>query len=275
MPTRREFGRLAITSLGWSALSSTFSAKGESKFGGVYIGLQTYSLRTLPREGLHDALIAATRSVGLTECEIFQPHVEPAATEVPDLPKWRLTVPLEYFKTLRRKFNQAGIEINAYNPRLNMASDREIARAFEAAKALGAKYLTSNLQPAVAARVAPLAEKYKMPVAITGPNPEILAMSKYFRLCFDIGDATRAGNDAFRIVRDNHDRLTDIHLKDCKLKGPSVPFGEGDSQMKEVLQFLKQKKSAVRARIDCDYPGTGSSVDEVRKCVDYVKAALA
>ena len=58
-------------------------------------------------------------------------------------------------------------------------------------------------------------------------------------------------------------------------KGVSVPFGQGDSQMKEILQFLKQKRSSVRARIDCDYPGTGSSVDEVQKCVDYVKAALA
>ncbi len=114
-----------------------------------------------------------------------------------------------------------------------------------------------------------------MPVAITQPNAEIFAMSPYFRLCFDIGDATRAGNDAFQLVRDHHDRLVDIHLKDCTFKGSSVPFGQGDSHMREVLQFLKARRSPVRARIDCDYPGTGSSIDEVQKCVDYAKAALA
>ncbi len=275
MYSRREFGHAALTCIGWSLVSSRLSAKSESRFGGVYIGIQTYSLRALPHEGVQDALIAAMTRVGLTECELFQPHAEPSAAEVPDLAKWRLSVSLDYFKNIRRKFNRAGIEINAYNPRVNMATDEEIDRVFDFAKALGAKTLNTGLQPAVAARVARLAEKHKMPVAITQPNPEILALSRYFRLCFDIGDATRAGNDAFKIVRDYHDRLVDIHLKDCKFKGASVPFGQGDSQMKEVLQFLKQKRSPVRARIDCDYPGTGSSVDEVQKCVDYVKLALA
>jgi sugar phosphate isomerase/epimerase len=276
MYSRREFGQAALTGLGWSAASALLAAKGESRFGGVYIGIQTFSLRALPREGVQEALIAAMTKVGLTECELFQPHAEPAPSDVPapDLPKWRLNVSLDYFKNIRRKFNRAGIEINAYNPRINMATDAEIDRMFDFAKALGAKTLNAGLQPAAAARVARLAEKHKMPVAITQPNAEILSLSKYFRLCFDIGDATRAGNDAFAVVRDYHDRLADIHLKDCKFKGASVPFGQGDSQMKEVLQFLKQKRSPVRARIDCDYPGTGSSVDEVQKCVDYVKAAL-
>jgi sugar phosphate isomerase/epimerase len=275
--SRREFGQAVLTGLGWSVASSLVSAKGESRFGGVYVGIQTYSLRALPREGVQDALIAAMTKVGLTECELFQPHAEPPPSEVqaPDLPKWRLAVSLDYFKNIRTKFNKAGIEINAYNPRLNTATDAEIERTFDFAKALGAKTLNTGLQPAIAPRVARVAERHKMRVAITQPNPEILSLSKYFRLCFDIGDATRAGSDAFKVVRDYHDRLADIHLKDCKFKGASVPFGQGDSQMKEVLQFLRQKRSPVRARIDCDYPGTGSSVDEVQKCVDYVKAALA
>jgi sugar phosphate isomerase/epimerase len=277
MYSRRDFGKVALAGVGWSIASPLLTAKAESRVGGVYIGIQTYSLRALPREGVLDALIAALTKVGLTECELFQPHAEPPPSEVPaaDLPKWRLTVPVDYFKKIRNTFNKAGIEISAYNPRINMATDEEIDRQFEFAKALGAKTLNTGVQLPAAPRVARFAEKHKMPVAITQPNPDILSMSKFFRLCFDIGDSTRAGNDAFAVVRDFHDRLADIHLKDCKFKGPSVPFGEGDSHMKEVLQFLKQKRSPVRARIDCDYPGTGSSVEEVQKCMDYVKAALA
>jgi hypothetical protein len=45
--------------------------------------------------------------------------------------------------------------------------------------------------------------------------------------------------------------------------------------MKEILQFLKQKAPSVRAFIDCDYPGTGASVEEIEKCYAYIKAALA
>lgn len=276
MYSRREFARAALAgaalTAGWPAAAS--AARINSRIGGVYIGIQTFSLRTLPREGVQAALIAAMTRVGIGECEIFSPHVEPIAAEVPDLQRWRLTVSLDHFRNIRKQFNRAGIEIAAYNPRIGMFTDQEIDRAFHFAKALGAKTLNSNMPPAVAARVAPIAEKHRMVVAITAPNAEIFAMSKYFRLCFDIGDATRAGNDALQIVRDHHDRISDIHLKDCKFKGVSVPFGQGDSQMKEVLQFLKAKKSPVRARIDCDYPGTGSSVEEVQKCFDYCRSAL-
>lgn len=278
MYSRREFARAAFAGVGLSAAwpaVPVHGAKIHSRIGGVYVGIQTFSLRALPRPGLQAALISALTQVGIGECELFSPHAEPIDAEVPDLRQWRLTVSLDHFRGIRRQFNRAGIDIAAYNPRMNTFTDAEIDRTFQFAKALGAKTLNSNLQPPVAARVAPFAEKHKMVVAITQPNAEIFAMSPYFRLCFDIGDATRAGTDAFKTVRDHYDRLTDIHLKDCTFKGVSVPFGAGDSQMAAVLQFLKAKKSPVRARIDCDYPGTGSSVDEVRKCFDYVKRALA
>ncbi len=54
-----------------------------------------------------------------------------------------------------------------------------------------------------------------------------------------------------------------------------LPFGEGDAQMKEVLQFLKSKSAAITVYIDSDYPGTGKSTDEIVKCVSYVRGAMA
>lgn len=274
MLNRREFGLAAVAGLMAAQARPVAAAAINSRIGGVMVGLQTFSLRTLPREGMRDVLVRAMTTVGLGECELFSAHVEPNAAEVGDVTRWRLDVPLSYFTAIRRQFDRAGITIAGYNPRLGMMSDAEIDRMCLMTKALGARVLHSNLQPAVAARVAPLAEKHRLTVAITQPNPEIFALSPRFKLCYDIGDATRAGNDALKAVVEHHDRLVDIHLKDCKLKGPSVPFGTGDSQMKEVLQFLKQKKSKVVARIDCDYPGTGSSVEEVQRCFDYVKRCL-
>jgi len=274
MLTRRDFAALACAGLARPLMARTQRTPINSRVGGVVVGLQTFSLRTLPREGVRDALVRAMTTVGLGECELFGPHVEPNATEVPNVQAWRLSVPLGYFTAIRQQFDNAGIDIAGYNPRLGQMSDEELDRVFLMAKALGARVLHSNLQPAVAERVAPLAAKHQMTVAITQPNLDIFAMSPYFKLCSDIGDATRAGNDALKTVVEHHDRLTDIHLKDCQFKGPSVPFGTGDSQMKAVLQFLQAKRSNVPARIDCDYPGTGASVDEVQRCFDYVKSCL-
>lgn len=292
MYSRRHFIKVAVAGL---ALSPVLEAKINSRVHGVYVGLQTYSLRGLR----YEPVIAAMKQIGLGECELWATQVEPTRADVPDIAKWRSTVSMDFFTDVRKKFNQAGIEIYAYNPTFGAGgggrgrgrgagadgappppppapiTDEEIERIFQMSKALGAKTINSGIQPEVAKRVAPFAEKYKMAIGIFSQDADVLAMSKYFKYDIDIGNYTRAGNDALKFVQDNLDQLSDIHLKDCKLKGASVPFGEGDSHIKEILQLLKKRKSQVRANIDCDYPGTGTSVEEVQKCFDYVKACLA
>jgi len=273
-------------------MSTKLEAKINSRVHGVRIGFQTYSLRGLR----YEAVVSAMQQVGLGECELWSMQVEPTRAEVPDIAKWRSTVSLDFFTDVRKKFNQAGIDIYAYNPTFGgpdrrsagtagappspspaPITDEEIDRIFQMSKALGAKTINSRVPPERAKRIALFAGKYDMVIGIfsLSPDADLLAMSKYFRYDLNIGDYTRLGNDALKFVQDNHDQLTDIHLKDCKFKGVSVPFGQGDSHMKEILQFLKKNKSQIRAHIDCDYPGTGTSVEEVQKCYDYVKACLA
>jgi L-ribulose-5-phosphate 3-epimerase UlaE len=101
-----------------------------------------------------------------------------------------------------------------------------------------------------------------------------LAASKYFRMDPDIGDMTKAKMDAFQFVQANYQSMSSIDLKDAVLGGGSVPFGEGDSHMKEVLQFLKEKQVQAPAYVDCDYAGTGRSTEEVKKCVSYVRSII-
>ena len=283
--SRRHFLKIAAAAF---AMPSVASAKKiNSRIGGVYVGLQTYSLRGLR----YDAVIPAMATIGIGECELWSVQVEPTRADVPDLSKWRTTVSLDFFKDVRKKFNRAGIEIYAYNPSFGGGggrgrngastqpppppiSDEEIDRLFVMAKTLGAKTINSGIQPDIAKRIAPFAERHKMQVGIFSQDAQTLALSNQFRYDLDIGNYTRAGNDPLQFVKENHQQLTDIHLKDCKFKGASVPFGQGDSHMKEILQFLRDKKTQIRANIDCDYPGTGTSVDQVQKCFDFVKAAL-
>lgn len=285
--------------------SAALAAKLHSVVDGLHIGIQTFSLRGLR----YPELVSAVQEVGIAECELFSVQVEPTAADTPDIMKWRDTVSLDYFKEIRRKFNQAGITIYTYNPRFGAGgrgargrapnspgtaappvatqsvvvaapiTDAQIDRIFEFTKALGAKSLSSGMSVDLAKRVAPFAEKHKIVVAAASSNPDVLAqipaISPWLRMDLDIGDFTRAGHDALQFVQGNYQHLLDIHLKDCKFQGASVPFGTGDSHMREVLRFLRDKKSQARANIDCDYPGTGTSVDEVKKCYDYVKSCLA
>src|SRR5437588_9193555 len=98
MYSRREFGKLALASL---PLSAAFAnGKPDSRINGVWIGAQSYSFRTLPSV---DDAIKAMADIGLSECELWQGHVEPKgegkgkeAREA--LRKWRLETPLDHFK---------------------------------------------------------------------------------------------------------------------------------------------------------------------------------
>jgi sugar phosphate isomerase/epimerase len=319
MFSRREFGKLALVGLPLSLPVSMTLAQGNSKVGGVRIGIQSYSFRTLSL----DEALKAMKEIGIGECELFSGHVEPRPTFGPgglgggggrqgaagpppggptpemraamqqrqeEVRKWRLSVSLDHFKEVRKKFEAAGVKLQAYNLSFNdRFTDEEIDRGFQMAQALGVNLITASATLSSAKRVAPFADKYKITVAmhnhanLTDPNefakPEsfaaALAMSKYFAINLDIGHFIAAGYDPVGYLEQHHARITSLHLKDRKKNnGPNTPWGEGDTPIKQVLQLLKTKQYDIPANIEYEYRGE-NAVDEVRKCFQYIKDALA
>jgi sugar phosphate isomerase/epimerase len=137
--------------------------------------------------------------------------------------------------------------------------------------------------------VAPLAARYRIQVAMHGhdntkdPNqfatPESFAaaleMSPYFAVNLDIGHFYAAGYDPVAYLEEHHSRISVLHIKDRqKDHGPAVPFGEGSTPVKQVLEVLKRKKYRIPANIEYEYKGQ-DSVAEVKKCFQYCKDALA
>jgi sugar phosphate isomerase/epimerase len=294
--TRREFGGLALAAgavaLDWPSLPF---------LKGVRIGVQSYSFRTLP---LEDA-IKAMKELGIAECELWQGHVEPRPTMVPnpaggpprppegfrdELREWRLTAPSVALRSVWNSFDNAGVKVQAYNYSFNESfTDEEIDRGFVIAKAFGAAFITASSTLKTLPRLVPFAEKHKMTVAmhnhsnIKDPNefatPEsfeaALKQSKYFAINLDIGHFVAAGFDPIAFLKANHKRITNLHLKDRKKdQGANVPWGEGDTPIKEVLQLLKKEKYGIPANIEYEYKGE-DAVAEVKKCYEYAKAALA
>ena len=291
MYSRREFGRLALASLPAAALWG--NGKPNSKVDGVWIGAQSYSFRAM-KGGLDDALKAMT-DIGLSECELWQGHVEPQGGRGKEaraeLRKWRLETPLDHFKEIAGKFKSAGIRLYAYNYSFrDDMTDDEIERGFQMAKALGVKCITASATVSVTKRVAPLAEKHKIPVGMHGhdnlkdPNqfarPEsfekAMAESKWIAVNLDIGHFTAAGYDPIEFMNKYHDRIVTLHIKDRKKgQGANMPFGEGDTDIKGVLQLLKTKKWKIPANIEYEYKGESDPPTEVRKCYEYCKKQLA
>ena len=303
--TRREFGSLALAAFPLVRFGA------DSAYRGVRLGAQTYSFRDLPRtpggDGV-DQVIRAFRECELVECELFAPQVEPqfnagargrrgdppsadAVKAREALRAWRLETPLDHFRQVGEKFKKAGIDIYAYNYSPNNSfTDAEIDRGFEMTKALGAQIITASTQLDTAKRIAPFAEKHKMIVAmhghsnITDPNefatPESFAaatkMSKYFKVNLDIGHFVAANYDPASYIREHHADITNLHLKDRKRnQGENVPWGQGDTPIKDVLQLLQREKWPIRAYIEYEYRGQGTSVEEVKKCLAFAKQALA
>jgi len=305
MLTRREFGTLTLGGLALPIFGGLIN----SKVAGVRLGAQTYSFRDLPRppEGdMVDTLIKAMADCGLGECEVWAPQIEPpgppggargtaptadATSRREELRKWRLETPLGHFREIGKKFKTAGITFYAYNYSFNSSfTDQEIDRGFDIAKALGARIITASTTLDVAKRVVPFAEKHKMVVAMHGhsntkdPNefssPEsfaaAMAMSKLFKVNLDIGHFTAAGYDPIAYLREHHDHITNLHLKDRKKdQGDNTPWGEGDTKIKEVLQLLKRERWPIPAYVEYEYKAAGSPIEEVKKCYAYAKAALA
>jgi sugar phosphate isomerase/epimerase len=302
--TRREWNRLALSGLVAAALPINCRSENkriDSRYNGVQIGVQSYSFRD---RSLEDA-IKAMVDVGLGSCELWSEHVEPkdllnryykekdpqSRNEAREaLRRWRLNVPFDDFRTIRSKFDRAGIELYAYNLSFrDDFSDDEIERGFEMAKALGVKVMTSSSNVSTAKRIDRFAKRFKMRVGlhnhsdVGNPNeistPESIAKamqgtSDYIAINLDIGHFTAANFDASDFLRQHHDQIVTLHIKDRKRnQGPNVPFGNGDAPIKEVLALLRDNKWPIPANIEYEYDGQ-DTLAEVKRSLAYCKQAL-
>ncbi len=286
MFSRRYFHRLALAAIP----ASLATAKPNSKIGGVQIGAQSYSFRDMPL----DRAIQTMVEVGLSECELWQGHIEPQGVPREELRKWRTNAPLAVFKRAKKKFDDAGIKIYAYNYSFRPDfSDEEIARGFEMAKALGVTRITASSTVPIAKRVDAFASKAKIVVGMHNhsnlrpgefatPQSFMDAMagnSRYIAINLDIGHFTAANFDAVSFLKEHHDRIVTLHIKDRKKnQGDNMPFGEGETPIKEVLRTLKENRWEIPANIEYEYGGAGKGLDtlaEVKKCFAYCKLALA
>jgi sugar phosphate isomerase/epimerase len=300
--SRRHFGKLALSTVsvfgvpaGVPVVRAFRPAPIDSRIKGVRLGAITYSFRAISDA---NAIVKAMAAIGLGEAELMSNHAEALAGAPggrggsPELDTWRRSTSPETWKRVRGIFEDAGISVRllCYNMNVKTTGDEAIEYGFAMAKGLGVDAITTSTQVSMAKRVAPFADKHRIPVAYHGhanlTDPDevatpasfaaCLSYSQHHRINLDIGHFTGAGFDAVAFLRDNHARITNLHLKDktTPARGnANVPWGDGDTPIKEVLQLLSREKWDIPANIEFEYPG--DPLVEVLKCFQFCKNALA
>ena len=212
-----------------------------------------------------------------------------------ELVKWRETVNMDKFKEIKKMYNKAGVSIYAFKPNaLNPTNtDGEIEYALKAAKALGAKSVTVEIpnDPKHSKRLGDLGEKhgvyigYHAHLQATDTAWDLaLSQSPFNSMNLDCGHYIAAGGantkeSLLALIKTKHDRITSMHIKDRQNKvngGKNMPWGQGDTPIKEVLTLLKENKFAIPATIELEYdiPEGSDAIKETRKCMEYAKKIL-
>jgi len=288
-----------------------------SKFDGVQIGAITYSFNRIASEP--EAIVKAFVEVGLGEAELMSNHCEALAGAPgaagggqgrgrgPMTPEqqaarqarqeqtrqWRASTGAGTWKAVRKKFNDAGIDVAllCYNMNDNM-KDEDIEYGFAMAQGLGVKAISTSTTLTMAKRIAGIADNHKMLVGYHGhdatndPNQTatlesyatLMAYGKYNGVNLDIGHFTAANYDAVAFIKEHHAKITNLHVKDMKKDhGTYTPFGEGDTPIKGVLQLLKKEKYGFPANLELEYriPDDSTLLAEMKKCLAYCKDCLA
>ena len=259
--------------------------KPNSNFDGVQISVITYSFRSMPSSA--ENLLKYLLECGLNSVELMGDPAEAFAkahggADGKDL--------VAGYTALRKLYNDAGVSIDVIkfgNIGDKKMSDEQIEAYFQAAKAVGAKGITRELSEEAARRLGPIADKHEIVVAFHNhtqikPNTydgDILSHGKYLGINLDIGHYVAAtGQSPIPLIEKHHDRILNLHLKDRKKgNGPNLPWGQGDTPIAEVLQYLKKNKLAFPAEVELEYniPADSDAVKEVIKCVKFCKDALA
>jgi len=208
--------------------------------------------------------------------------------------KWRMSLSMDLFKDLKKFYNDAGVSIYAVKD-VRQETDEDLDYTFTVARTLGANHVTLELPTgpnasATLKRLGDWALKYKMFAAYHTHDQgsmtvfdEAFAASKGNMSNVDLGHFVAGGNKGgtpIDFITKFHDRISSVHLKDRTLPAHcslNLAWGTGETPIKEILQTMRKNKYKFPASIELEYqiPQGSTAVLEVRKCLEYCRAALA
>jgi sugar phosphate isomerase/epimerase len=277
--SRRDFGKLSLGAL--SGLTCAQPARSSRKaassvFGGVRIGVMTYSFRDRALDKALDNII----DIGFSSVELYSGHLDP------------LKAGDEEIRTWRKRFADAGVGIASYYVDMGQQpTDEQIDRCFQAGRVLGVNILTSSLTKPLVPRVDKACQKFKMYLGLHNhwfnpPDPKqfqdpqdfteaLRSSSKWLSINLDVGHFHAAGHDPVKFIEEHHGRIVSLHLKDRGDDPEHIdhPYGEGNTPLIPVVQLLRKLHFKHAANIEWEV----ENADPVKGVTDglaYFRKAL-
>ena len=201
---------------------------------------------------------------------------------------WRKNVDLKRFEALKALYDEAGISIYAFKPRVfgKNNTDDDIRYGMRAAKALGASHVTLEHpeDDAHTARLAKIAEEEGVLIGYHGHEQQTptlwdtaLSQSDANRMNLDFGHYIAAENEnPLEIIKTKSDKIVSMHLKDRQKKsngGGNLVWGSGDTPIVDVIKLIKENGYTFPVTIELEYdiPEGSDAVQEVKKCLAYIE----
>jgi sugar phosphate isomerase/epimerase len=303
--TRREFSKCLVGFLSAThcfADAKSGPEKPNSKVAGVQIGLNVpYSFGAPKMSG--EEILRNCVSLGLSAVELRTQPVEAflgLPKELSDAPKdatsaraklmdWRKSAPIDKAKAFRDKYEAAGVRIEIVKvDGIFQMSDAELDYVFSLARTLGGRAISTEISRKTEElqHVGNFADKHRLMVGYHGhasTTPEhwehAFSLAKYNGANVDLGHFV-AGNNVSpaEFIKKHHGRVTHVHVKDRKrYNGPNMPFGEGDTPIREVLQLIRDNKWDIQATIEFEYkiPPDSDRMTEIGRAIRFCREALA
>jgi sugar phosphate isomerase/epimerase len=218
-------------------------------------------------------------------------QIEKARREAADIRAWRLAAPTSKLKELRQMYEKAGVAIDILKvDGLYAMSPEEVDFFFQMARDLGARAVSAELPEnrSDTKRIGGFADKHKIFMAYhhhaqpgaAALYEEVFSEAKYNAANIDIGHWTATNNASpLPFITKHADRIPHVHVKDRRLGtngGENRPFGQGDTEIRPVLQAIRDHKWNIRPIIEFEYkvPDGSDRVTEIKKCLAYCREAL-
>jgi sugar phosphate isomerase/epimerase len=304
--TRRDFGKLALSSVpavaalsAFGGLRSSVAAQAGTRanrsfIGGVQFGLQPFCYHDLPMTADNrGTLLKRLVQNGLGMVELHATWVEPrfpGADGRDQLRAWRLGMPADHYRAVKKDFNDQGVEIFTYYVGMNDSyTDAEIDAVFEGAKMLGARGCVGSQGLKVSERFSKFPGKHGMFMGIHNhdnlSDPDAfsneasfvkgLAFGPDVKATLDTRHFTAGNGDCVGFLEKHHDRVSGVHLGDRRRNnGRSTPFGEGDAPIIEVLRLIRDNQWPIVALLEFEHGTLRTEVEEVQLMFDYCKRAV-
>ena len=301
-PTRRGFHKLVLAGIPgiWIAAAQTASKPNRSLINGVQFGLQPFCYHDLAMNIQNRAELIrrlVQNEMGMVELHATwcEPRFDAAGVSAKDarqkLREWRVNAPEDYYRKIKKEFDDAGIIIFTYYVNISEEdADAEIDAAFEAARTLGARGVVGSYGLNIAHRLAPFPARHGIFLGLHNhdnlSDPDAfntaasfekgLSFSPDFKATLDTRHFTAANGDCIGFLERRHERVSSVHLGDRrKNNGRSTPFGEGDAPIVEILRLIRDNHWPIIALLEFEHGTLRTEVEEVRLMFDYCKRALA